>query len=71
MSPADFTRIGQVLYGAHWKPPMARALDVAERTIRRWAAGEWPVPEDVPAKLLRLLGQRSAEVGRALVEMAR
>lgn len=66
MRAADLRRIGAILYGDRWQTDLARALGVADRTVRRWAAGTHPIPEGLKADLLKLLAQRSAEVGRAL-----
>jgi hypothetical protein len=35
---------------------MARALEVAARTVRRWASGDTPIPDWLPAKLAALTG---------------
>ena len=32
----------------------ARQLEIGERSVRRWAAGQWPVPTEV-AMLLNLM----------------
>lgn len=32
------------IWGADWQSPMARAVSVNPRTVRRWAAGDSPVP---------------------------
>lgn len=38
-------QIGRALYGPEWVSPLARALDVALRTVQRWAAGEIETPD--------------------------
>ncbi len=37
--------VGRALYGPEWISPLARALDVALRTVQRWAAGEIETPD--------------------------
>lgn len=49
MTPAELNAAGERLYGAQWRAALGRALDVSDRTVRRWAAGEWPIPR--PAAL--------------------
>lgn len=39
--------IGSLLYGPHWQTPLADALGVTSRTVRRWAAGEHDPPAGV------------------------
>lgn len=52
--------VGQALYGERWQSPLARDLAVADRTMRRWVAGTYPVPEGVRDDLLRLCAERGA-----------
>ena len=49
---------GVVLHGGRWRTSLAPDLQVTERTIRNWLAGDHPIPPDVMPKLLRLLEQR-------------
>ena len=35
---------GRALFGSAWQVAMAKALDVNERTVRRWHAGDSNVP---------------------------
>lgn len=51
---------GEALYGPRWVTELARALDVNERTVRRWAAGTSPIPAGAYADLLRLTQERAA-----------
>jgi hypothetical protein len=39
--------VGTSLYGEEWQAPLARDLDVGERTMRRWAAGTEGIPQGV------------------------
>lgn len=51
---------GAALYGPHWKTELAGALNISERTVRRWDAGTQPVPPGAYADLLRLTQERAA-----------
>lgn len=50
--------VGQALYGERWQSPLARDLGVSDRTMRRWVAGQFPVPVGVRAELVTLLKER-------------
>lgn len=51
---------GEALYGPRWQTDLARDLRVSDRTVRRWAAGEQPMPPSACADLLRLAQERAA-----------
>ncbi len=53
---------GEALYGRRWQTELARALDVSDRTMRRWAAGTHDVPPGLYIDLLRLTQERAAEL---------
>lgn len=52
MTPATLSRLAGAIYGEDWQTPLAQALGVADRTVRRWAAGDSPVPDGVAAALI-------------------
>lgn len=54
-------RCGEALYGPRWHSDLARDLDVSDRTVRRWVAGD-EVPEGVYLDLLQVCSQRAAEL---------
>ena len=58
MTPELLTECGQVLYGQQWQSALARDLGVGDRTIRRWVAGQFPVPVGVRADLVTMLKER-------------
>lgn len=62
MTPALLCEAGEALYGPRWQSDLARDLGVADRTVRRWAAGEWPVPANVWGELRPLLEARAHEL---------
>ena len=51
---------GQALYGPRWQCELARALEVSDRTMRRWATGTHDVPAGLYVDLLRLTQERAA-----------
>lgn len=49
-------KAGAALYGSSsWKAPMARDLGVNLRNFRRWADGEYPVPDPMWPLIRKLL----------------
>lgn len=67
-------RAGTLLYGPNWQRALARGLEVNERTARRWAAGDSPVPGWAWGAIAeRLTAQRRqlGAVGRSMRSVAR
>lgn len=62
MTPDLLRDAGECLYGPRWRLDLGRALSVSERTVRRWASGEWPVPANVWGELRGLLKVRGLEL---------
>lgn len=50
------------LYGALWQNALARALDINERTVRRWASGDAPVPIGVWHDISEIIADRVTEL---------
>lgn len=61
--------VGEALYGPRWQSSLARELGVADRTVRRWIAGEDEPRSTVWAQLLALAEQRHGALGAALGEL--
>jgi len=61
MTPDLLRKIGQTLHGDRWQSPLARDLGVNDRTLRRWVAGEWPIPDRITTELSALLDKRAAQ----------
>lgn len=59
-------QVGEALYGPRFQRELAEALNVNERTMRRWVAGDFEPPESLQADLVRLLRERR-DVINALV----
>lgn len=64
-------RVGTALYGPFWQSELARAIDVAPRTVRRWAAGENRVPPGIWAELSALLTEREVTLRGLRSQMPR
>lgn len=71
MTPTDLRRIGEALYGERWQTPLANALGVADRTVRRWVAGDSAIPDGVRDDLAALLANRATELRRLAGELRR
>lgn len=56
MTSTELAALGLAIWGHSWQGPLARALGVNDRTVRRWASGEVPIPETVETELLSLIG---------------
>lgn len=54
MTPTQFAKIGEALYGPSWRTALADALKVGERTVRRWEKGDSPIPDGLIADLAAL-----------------
>lgn len=67
MTRTDLAAIGRQLYGDRWQTAMAQALGVADRTVRRWAAGQ-AVPPAVADRLVALAVPAAVREALALVD---
>lgn len=57
--PRLLATAASALLGERWQRPLARLLDVDDRLVRRWAAGERPIPDWVVERVrLELRAQR-------------
>ena len=53
LTSAMFSKVGEALYGPHWRTALAEALDVGERTVRRWQNGG-TIPDGIALDLANL-----------------
>lgn len=51
-----------VLFGERWQRPVARALHVNDRTVRRWVARHSPLPANTEEKMAKLLLAKMREI---------
>lgn len=56
MTPSDLRALGAARYGADWQSPLARAIGISPRHMRRLAAGSTPVTPGIERDILRVLG---------------
>ena len=66
MTSALLHEIGEALFGPRWYTSLAAALAVNERTVRRWAIGDGPIPDGIKADLRQLLEQRRGALSALL-----
>lgn len=69
MSKAPIELAGTALFGEMWKGDLARALGVADRTMRRWANDQDPIPPGVWRDLRTLLGGQLVAVHSAIAAL--
>jgi hypothetical protein len=71
MTPDLLREAGQALYGPLWQTALSRDLEVADRTIRRWANGQNPMPDGLGAELHALLTARGLALAAVRRKLAR
>ena len=73
MNNNEFLRVaGAAIYGPNWQGPLATALGVNDRTMRRWQLGEMSPPTRVLSDIRQLILERIGylhEVEAALREL--
>ncbi len=62
-------RAGEALYGPRWQSELARAINVSDRTMRRWVAEPYEIPSTVWDEIGALLGRRRAEIDAVQAEI--
>lgn len=61
MTPTELADLGRALYGARWQSALARALEVSDRTMRRWFAGDSEIPASAADEIVELAGRERAK----------
>ncbi len=56
LTAQELRALGLAAYGMEWQSPLARAIGVNPRTVRKWAAGEAPISASAEADIRRALG---------------
>jgi len=64
-------QIGEALWGPRWQSELARSLGVADRTVRRWTAGDTTPAPGVYADLLDIAKERNATITKAIARLER
>ena len=55
-------QVGKLLFGERWQTDLAKAADVDSRTVRRWVAGAYPIPDGVFLDLHRQVQERAQDL---------
>jgi hypothetical protein len=63
ITPNQLATTGRALYGERWQTTLALDLQVADRTLRRWLAGEIAIPGNIEIELRELLIKRINQMG--------
>lgn len=63
-TPETFAKAGEALYGPSWRVRLSEALEVAERTVRRWEHGESAIPDGIWRDLAGLCRKHSVELAK-------
>ena len=66
MDIKQLKQMGRLLCGAGWQTELSELLDVSDRTVRRWVAGDSEIPAGVKTKMIELLRKRKDEIDRYL-----
>lgn len=69
MTPARFSKIGELIYGPSWRGELAVALKVSQRTLYRWLDKTTAIPGDVQGALAVLCELRAAELSKMAAEL--
>jgi hypothetical protein len=64
MTPELLKHAGVALYGPQWHRALAADLGIADRTIRRWIAGSFPIPAAVALELADICHDRCVAIER-------
>jgi hypothetical protein len=52
--------VGEALYGPLWQSDLARELGVAIRTVQRWGAGHFEIPDRIWPEVAAICAKRGA-----------
>lgn len=65
-----FALVGEILFGEHWKQPLANRLQVSDRNLRRWLkSGEFP--DWIWSELAQLLSEHKATLESLNTELGK
>lgn len=66
MTPDMLAVAGRALYGERWQTSLANDLRIGDRVLRRWLAGETPIPDGIKTEVRALMVKRVEEMGGLL-----
>lgn len=66
MTPDLLRQCGVALYGERWQTALAADLQVTDRTMRRWLAGQFSIPAGVVEQVRALLVERQTRLTAVL-----
>lgn len=69
ISPDTFARVGRALYGDNWKMPLARDLDMSDRSLHYMADGSRGIHAGIVADLLALIETRERDTHELAKEL--
>ena len=64
MTIEQLEQAGQLLYGNLWQSALARALDVDNRTVRRWVSGESAIKQSIAQEIIELLKNNQSQINQ-------
>ena len=62
MTPELLRECGRALYGRVYKRQLAEALCINERTLNRWLAGTYNIPDDITGEVILLLRKNGDDI---------
>lgn len=71
ISPDVLEQVGRALYGEQWQTPLARALEMSDRSLRYMANGERGIHAGIAKDLLAIVMHRGAELGKVAKTLQR
>lgn len=69
MNATTLKAVGEALWGPQFIAEMSRQLGVARKTVTRWVAGEYAVPDVIKDRLRKLLVARQMHITRLLTKV--
>ena len=70
-APDMLADVGRALHGERWQTALAHDLEVADRTVRRWIAGDTAPPPGVWRDLIALVEAWRMALARLLERLDR
>lgn len=64
MTPTQLTKLGERIYGPGWQSALARDLGKNDRTVRRWLAGDFNIPDTIVEELDDAIAKRIEHLSR-------